>query len=316
MTTKERRLTSAKRTRRRRQPRLDYVLHRSEFDLPMETVLAFSDRQRSQYINALLDRLAKTIRADELSLKSNVSFKKEMRDLRRLIYAAPDQYLLLDEKTAKRNVLATGTPGLTHTYWSRTQMWKMKTKAGDLSKQIEEKSPPLINKLKKLLDPTNESRAGFRGANAIRSILKFLQMDKHSGTAFPPMHAKFFADKFLPKHGSGIVVDPCAGWGGRLLGSLMVNRKSSVHYYGIDPEVRNKEAYEGLTRRVRGWLKKEITGPRDSTLFFKPFKRGLDRKQGCKIAHGQDGFGDNESALFWSRKLQSNKSASISQSIS
>ena len=36
----------------------------------------------------------------------------------------------------------------------------------------------------------------------------------------------------------------------RLVGSLLVNRKSRVHYYGIDPEFRNREAYEGLQRRV------------------------------------------------------------------
>lgn len=269
-------LPKSKRPRRKRRP--DYILQGSEFDLPMETVLGFSSRQRARYINDLLDRLARTIRSNKLSLKSNVRLGKEMRDFRRLFHAAADEYLLFDERTGKRNVLASRAPGSTHTYWSRTQMWKMKTKAGDLSTQIKAKHPALVTKLKKLVDPNNQSKVGFRGPNALRSILKFLETDKHSGTAFPPMHAKFFADKFLPNGSPGIVIDPCAGWGGRLLGSLAVNRKSPVHYYGIDPEFRNKEAYEGLRHRVITWLERDRTGPRDATFFYKPFEDWLNTK--------------------------------------
>ena len=105
-----------------------------------------------------------------------------------------------------------------------------------------------------------------------------MQVNQLSGTAFPPFHAKFFADKFLPKDEAGIVLDPCAGWGGRLLGSLAVNRKQRVHYYGIDPEFRNKKAYEGLKRRVNVWLKNELTGPRDATLFYEPFEDWINTK--------------------------------------
>jgi tRNA1(Val) A37 N6-methylase TrmN6 len=254
------------------------MLQGTKLDLSMEDVFGLSSKQRRQYIINVLEALAKTIRSNKLALKLNVPFKKEMRDLRRLVYAAADQYLYVDEKTKTRNVLGTNTPGSTHTYWSRTQMWKMKTKAGDLSVEIKTKSPALIRKLIKLLDPNNLGKAGFRKENALRTILSFMQVDKHSGTAFPPLHAKFFADKFLPKNKPGIVVDPCAGWGGRLLGSLLVNRKNKVHYYGIDPEFRNEEAYEGLKRRVNVWLKKELTGPRDATLFYKPFEDWIKTK--------------------------------------
>jgi tRNA1(Val) A37 N6-methylase TrmN6 len=274
---KKRRATSAKRNRRRKR-RPDYVLQGTEFDLPMETVLGFSSKQRKQYINAVLGALAKTIRANKFSLKPNVSFAKEMRDLRRLLYGAADQYLFIDEKTNKRNVLGKGSPGATHTYWSRSQMWKMKTKAGDLSVEIRKKAPALVRKLTQLLDPKTQSKVGFRKQNALRSIYTYLQIDKHSGTAFPPLHAKFFADKFLPKDKAGIIVDPCAGWGGRLLGSLLVNRKHRVHYYGVDPEFRNEEAYEGLKRRVNTWLKRELTGPRDAKLFYKPFEDWINTK--------------------------------------
>lgn len=275
---KKRRAISAKRKPRRRKPRPDYTLQGSEFDLPMETVLGFSSRERAEYIDGLLDRLAKTIRAGKLSLRSNVRLGKEMREFRQLFHAAADEYLLLDERTGKRNVLASRTPGASHAYWSRNQMWKMETKSGNLSKQIKTKDPVLVTQLNKFIDPNNESKAGFRGPNTLRSILTFLQMDKHSGTAFPPMHAKFFADKFLPKNSPGIVVDPCAGWGGRLLGSLAVNRKTHVHYYGVDPEFRNKEAYEGLRHRAITWLERDRTGPRDATFFFEPFEDWIKLK--------------------------------------
>ena len=99
-----------------------------------------------------------------------------------------------------------------------------------------------------------------------------MEVNKHSGTAFPPFHAKFFADKYLPKNSEGIIVDPCAGWGGRLIGSLLVNRAYPVRYYGIDPAIENKEAYDGLKRRVNIWLKKELTGPRDAIISYKPFE--------------------------------------------
>jgi hypothetical protein len=112
---KKQRATSDKKKRRRRSKRRpDYVLQGTEFDLPMEHVLGFSSRQRKHYINSLLDALAKKIRAGKFSLKPNVSFTKEMRDLRRLIYAPADQYLFIDDKTNKRNVLGKGSPGSTH----------------------------------------------------------------------------------------------------------------------------------------------------------------------------------------------------------
>ena len=163
--------------------------------------------------------------------------------------------------------------------------WKMKTKTGDLSEQIKTKASPLVTKLNKLFDPTNESKKGFRthGHSALRNALVFMQFDKSSGTAFPPFHAKFFADKFLPKEGDGIIVDPCAGWGGRLLGSLLVNRSGRVHYYGTDPEFRNKDAYDGLLRRVNIWLKKELYGPRNATISYKPFEDWLETKAATKL---------------------------------
>jgi hypothetical protein len=289
MTMKKRKVVSVRRKRTRKRFRPDYALQGTELDLPIETVLGFTPKQRRKYINDVLDALAKKIRADKLSLRLNIPFKKEMRDLRKLLYASGDQYLFIDDKTKKRNVLGKGSPGTTHTYWSQNQMWKMKTKAGDLPRQIKTKAPALVRKLNKLLDPSYQSKEGFRkNPNALRSVLAFMQFDTSSGTAFPPFHAKFFADKFLPKDSDGIIVDPCAGWGGRLLGSLLVNRKHHVHYYGIDPEIRNKHAYEALKRRVNVWLKKELPGPRDATIFYKPFEDWIKTKKAKSLRNKVD----------------------------
>src|ERR1035441_2355031 len=135
---------------------------------------------------------------------------------------------------------------------------------------------------------TTRATAGFRNErlSAIRNILSFLHCDKSSGTAFPPFHAKFLADTFLPKEGDGVVVDPCAGWGGRLLGTLCVKRTGHVHYYGIDPEKRNKPAYEGLERRVNIWLKEELKGTRSARIFYKPFEDWI-RSKSAKSLFGK-----------------------------
>jgi len=252
----------------------NYPLQGTPLDVPLPTVLALSPQERTRYIRALLTALGREITNDRMTLKRRVPFKKEMRDLRKLLHAPADQYLYTDDTTFKRNVLGKGAPGSTHTYWSRTQMWKMKTKGGDLAEDIINKSPRLIRLLERLLDQANRSKESFRnyGKTTIQNVLTLLQTDKGVGTAFPPHHAKFFADKFLPKEGEGIVFDPCAGWGGRLLGSLCVNRTGHVHYHGVDPERRNKDAYDGLTRRINVWLKRELTGKRFATLYYRPFE--------------------------------------------
>ena len=37
-------------------------------------------------------------------------------------------------------------------------------------------------------------------------------------------------------------------------------------------EKRNKFAYEGLERRINVWLKRELTGKRSSTIYYRPFE--------------------------------------------
>lgn len=268
----------------------EYSLQASELDLPLDSVLALSERQRSTYITKLLKALSDEIASDRLSLKANIYFDEEMADLRRLLRSAPDQYVYVSDGSRKRDVLGKGSPGSTHIYWSLKNIWRMETKQGNLANQIGKKAPSLLRKIEKLFNPKDKTKAGFRNKEmAIPCLLSFLQFDKSSGSAFPPFHARFLAHKFLPNEGDTIVFDPCAGWGGRLLGSLLVNRTDKVTYYGVDPETANEPAYVGISGRVTHWLKKEVSGPREAVFVYKPFEEFI-RSREAKNLFGKVDF--------------------------
>jgi tRNA1(Val) A37 N6-methylase TrmN6 len=263
----------------------DYPLQGSHLDLPIDEVLHFSPERRQKYIFSVLKEFSKSISKNEMALKTRVSFQKEMRDLRRLVRYPNDKYLLLDDLTFKRNVLGRGSPGGTHTYWSRKMMWKMATSQGNLPAMIHSAEPQLVRKLDRFLDGENEGKNSFRNKTktSIQNILTYLQVETGVGTAFPPFHARFFAERYLPALGRAIVVDPCAGWGGRLLGTLCVNRKDPVMYIGIDPEKRNIEAYENLFGRVRKYLRNEIAGERYMKIFYRPFEDWVETKYAKRL---------------------------------
>jgi len=60
-----------------------------------------------------------------------------------------------------------------------------------------------------------------RTRNGVRSVVNF-----------KPAISKYFYDNYCPKEGK--VLDPCAGFGGRLAGCIASNR--GLHYHGIDPD--------------------------------------------------------------------------------
>jgi hypothetical protein len=62
--------------------------------------------------------------------------------------------------------------------------------------------------------------------SALRSALTSLN---RTPMQFRPAVAKVLIDTYAPLH--GMVLDPCAGWGGRLLGTLLSGRK----YVGVEP---------------------------------------------------------------------------------
>lgn len=48
---------------------------------------------------------------------------------------------------------------------------------------------------------------------------------------FSPLVARYLYEKYLPQN-SGIVYDPCSGWGGRLMGAICSSK--NIHYIGCD----------------------------------------------------------------------------------
>lgn len=237
------------------------------------------------FLQRLLPAVKHEMTSGDMSLKLVAPFKKEMRDLRKILRTPVDAYLRLDELTFRRDVLMVGAPGKTHTVWSRREMWRMATKFGDLTKDVHADDAKLFRRLEKLLDPGNTGKALFRSksGSVLRTITRYLEGQYNVRTAFPPFHARFLAHRYLPIDADGLVVDPCAGWGGRLLGSLLVDRKQSVRYIGVDPNRNNQAAYDGLLRRVRGWLKKEINGPRDGFVYSQRFEKWIRSSSAKKL---------------------------------
>ncbi len=262
----------------------DYPLQGHKLDITFDEVFSYTIQERENYIVKVLTQLAKLIEKNEMALKARTPFAKEMRDLRSLLRSPADKYLYTDEKTFKRDVLGKGSPGATHAYWSRKFMWRMATRSGDLTKTITTKDPKQIKKLIRIINPEDTGANMFRSQRktVIQCLLGYMQMETGVGTAFPPFHAKFLAERFLPKTGNCLVIDPCAGWGGRLLGSLCVKRSDSVTYVGIDPEKRNKEAYEGIVRRLNLYMKSELPGKRLAKFYYKPFEDWISSITGKK----------------------------------
>jgi hypothetical protein len=179
-------------------------------------------------------------------------------------------------------------------------MWRMVTKQGDLRKDVAEAvrdatnpakhsgkkwKKRLMDRLNELLDGAKTSKAKFRSSQplALPLIYSYLQTQYNVRTAFPPFHAKFFADRYLPYDRDSIVVDPCAGWGGRLIGTLCVKRPFRVSYYATDPNERMQDAYAGLTRRATIWLKRDVKGERAAKVFPKPFEKWIRSKAARKL---------------------------------
>ena len=255
----------------------DYPLQGTALDLPLKVVLTFSESERNRFILRLVNALGKKIDSNEMALKKKISMQTEMRDLRKLVRSPYDKFLLTEDKTRKRNILGVGSHGGTHTEYSRKLMWRMATKQGDLANLIKNKEHRLIKKISQILDPSITNKEIFRNRNksVVQNVLSFLQLNYAVGTAFPPFHARFFAETYLPTDGKCLVVDPCAGWGGRLLGIQSVNRSSHVHYVAVDPEKRLKETHEGIQKRIDKYLNRDINGKRTSKVFYQPFEKWI-----------------------------------------
>jgi len=77
---------------------------------------------------------------------------------------------------------------------------------------------------------------------------------------FHPQVSKFLYEHFLPKDTKSVVYDPCSGFGGRLLGSLLSQRKT--HYIGTDINTNLYEpenSYSILGDFVKENIRKDIS---------------------------------------------------------
>ena len=106
--------------------------------------------------------------------------------------------------------------------------------------------PELFTRIYRLLDANDETKAAYRHytRDILRTIYGHLLQHYNLRSAFPPYHARFLVDYYAPKAGPVVVLDPCAGWGGRLLGTLAIPRTDTVRYIGTDPNAKGDLAGE------------------------------------------------------------------------
>jgi tRNA1(Val) A37 N6-methylase TrmN6 len=77
---------------------------------------------------------------------------------------------------------------------------------------------------------------------------------------FHPQVSKFLYEHYLPKTRRSVVYDPCSGFGGRLLGCLLSDRK--IHYIGTDVNTNLFEpinSYTVLGEFVKDHVRKDIS---------------------------------------------------------
>ena len=80
-----------------------------------------------------------------------------------------------------------------------------------------------------------------------------------------------FSEMFLQDR-DAIIFDPCAGWGGRLVGVSSVTQSTNFTT-SRQIEKRNKTAYDSLARRVNVYMGKEVKGEREASVFYEPFEK-------------------------------------------
>jgi len=98
--------------------------------------------------------------------------------------------------------------------------------------------------LKKTLNYQLSHGTGLRNSN-IRNALGYY--GAQVAGQFNPCYAKYFIDRYCTGQS---VLDPCAGWGGRLSGTIACGKS----YYGIEPE---PQTYEALLLMGEWLVKKE-----------------------------------------------------------
>ena len=93
-------------------------------------------------------------------------------------------------------------------------------------------------------------------AQCIRSLMRFVHRSRVSN--FRPSIARAIYDRYSSPEGS--VLDFSAGFGGRLLGALTLDR----HYVGVDPSSQQIRGLQEMTRRLRHVSRCRVTLMEDS----------------------------------------------------
>ena len=97
-------------------------------------------------------------------------------------------------------------------------------------------------------------RKYIRGTKVFPKIFQILRIGLNQvAVNFPPLTARWIYEKYLgelPTQEIYKVYDPCAGWGGRLLGALC--SKLPIHYIGTEVNQSNKIGYEELGKYYNG----------------------------------------------------------------
>ena len=290
----------------------------TEFDLSSDEAFALPPDERIQFVGGLLPHLHREAKRGTLRLKQTVDFRKEMRAYRKLARSRPDAWLHHDALRWKLNVLGVRSPAHSeHSSHSAEMMAKISTSIGHLPSKIREatdwfaahnaptkgltaqtfqrlrtskkktdRPPDLVTRIYRLLDVDDEAKELYRSysKNALLMIYGHLAGQFALRSAFPPFHARFLVDLYAPASGDVVVLDPCAGWGGRLLGALCVPRLDKVTYVGVDPNRMNQSAYKTLTHRVTHYLKTEKRmGPRAASVTPLPFEDWLLTKDAIAL---------------------------------
>ena len=91
---------------------------------------------------------------------------------------------------------------------------------------------------------------------------------------FPPLTARYLYEEFLPRKQTQSkykVYDACAGWGGRLLGSLCSNLP--IHYIGTEVNDKNYHCYDELEGFYKGVIVPEVL---EESVIERPFRNDVE----------------------------------------
>ena len=280
---------------------LDYPLQNTPLDITTAEAMRLTPDARLTYCCAVIRGLSQVAIQNEFFLKQRIPLDKELKELRAMVSLEPDAHLRLDEGTFQKDVLGRPTPTHgTHTEHASRAMARMKTKFGNVTQEVTKAAawsearrdltrleydkmprssvPPLVKRLDALLDISNTSKDAYREGHEqiLSTICRHLVSHFNLRTAFPPFHARFLVSRYAPARGSVVVLDPCAGWGGRLLGSLTIPRRAAVRYIGCDPNTQMTDAYQTLASRVTEDLRFEKSiGRRSARVYPVPFEDWL-----------------------------------------